>query len=265
MTVKCADYSVGAKPAKNNSKGRIIEVQEYCRIQKLYNRQVDGIPGPFTIAAIKTLQKNQGNSQDGWFGPKSCQKSDILELANKKITTKNTAVVGTQTSNRKIHKTTFMKQPDRYTCGPASVAMLFSAYGINADIKTLANHMFTNNNGTSPGNMIAGVSKFNPKFGLIQSGDYSFKKLCDLLDKFKGLILQLQTQNPNNQRIKSCMDYWDTYGHYVECSGYDKNKNTLLINDPSRGFKELPYSCIKQAMDWRQAIGRVSPVYHFNI
>jgi len=265
MSVKCTDFSVGAKPARNNNKSRIMDVQEYGRIQKLYNRQVDGIPGPFTIAMIKALQKKQGNSQDGWFGQKSCLKSDILELSNKKITTKNTAVVGTQTSNRKVHKTIFMAQPDRYTCGPTSVAMLYSAYNIKADIRTLANRMFTNKNGTIPGNMIGGVRSFSPNIQLIQSADYSFKTLCNLLDKHKGLVLQLQTQNPNNQKVKSCMDYWDNYGHYVECSGYDKNKNTLLINDPSRGFKELSYSCIKQAMDWRQSVGRVSPVYHFNI
>jgi peptidoglycan hydrolase-like protein with peptidoglycan-binding domain len=70
MTFDCTKINL-----KKGSKGKQVEeLQKILKEKKYYTRQVDGIYGKYTLEAVKKLQKAQGNSADGWFGPKTCKK-----------------------------------------------------------------------------------------------------------------------------------------------------------------------------------------------
>lgn len=78
------------------SKGNdVTKLQTILKARGYYTRQIDGDFGEYTEKAVKKLQKAQGNSQDGQFGPKTCQKlqgvsstsNNATNTANKKATT----------------------------------------------------------------------------------------------------------------------------------------------------------------------------------
>ena len=249
MDCKTADVGIGAK----NNKKDVEEVQQYLKALKLYTRQIDGDCGPYTIAAIKKLQAKQGNSQDGHFGPKTCNKSDIGKQSLKKgeSASKNIKTLGSS----------WKEQPTITTCGPASVSIAFTRYKINAPIMILAKLMNTGSSGTHPTDLINGVSKFNKNFVLLEYDLVSFEQICGFFDKGYPVVLQLQTQDPVNYgRTKSCMDYYNSYGHYVEIDGYDKNNKLLLLKDPSRNSRWEKYTCLKKAIQWRLSLGKIKPV-----
>ena len=70
MTLNCETVNL-----KKGSKGNEVkELQTILKNMGYYNRQIDGEFGAYTEDAVKKLQKNQGNSVDGWFGSKTCKK-----------------------------------------------------------------------------------------------------------------------------------------------------------------------------------------------
>ncbi len=249
--MECKTASVGYKC--KNKKEDVEEVQQYLKALKLYIRQIDGIPGPYTIAAIKKLQAKQGNSQDGVFGPKTCNKSDIGKSSVKKGETAG--------KNIKILGSSWKEQPTITTCGPASISIAFTRYNINAPIMALAKLMNTGSSGTHPKDLVNGVSKFNENFVLLEYDLSSFEQICRFIDLGYPVILQLQTQDPVDYgKTKSCMDYYNSYGHYVEIDGYDKNNKLLLLKDPSRNSRWEKYTCLKKAILWRLSLGKIKPV-----
>ncbi len=54
--------------------GEVTKLQTILKARGYYTRQIDGDFGKYTKDAVKRLQKAQGNSQDGVFGPKTCGK-----------------------------------------------------------------------------------------------------------------------------------------------------------------------------------------------
>lgn len=52
----------------------VTKLQTILKARGYYNRQIDGDFGKYTKKAVIKLQKAQGNSQDGVFGPKTCSK-----------------------------------------------------------------------------------------------------------------------------------------------------------------------------------------------
>ena len=79
MTLNCKNINL-----KKGSKGDTVkELQTILQEKKLYNGKIDGEYGPLTETAVKKLQKQQGNTQDGWFGPKTCQKLQTQETNTK--------------------------------------------------------------------------------------------------------------------------------------------------------------------------------------
>jgi peptidoglycan hydrolase-like protein with peptidoglycan-binding domain len=60
---------------RKGSRGEEVrKLQTILKTRGYYTRQIDGIFGTYTRNAVKKLQKAQGNTQDGWFGPKTCKK-----------------------------------------------------------------------------------------------------------------------------------------------------------------------------------------------
>jgi len=249
MDCKTASVGQGAK----NKVEDVKEVQQYLKTLKLYTRQIDEDCGPYTISTIKKLQAKQSNSQDGYFGPKTCNKSDIGKQSLKagESASKNIKTLGSS----------WKQQPTITTCGPTSISIAFTKYKINAPIMTLANLMNTNSDGTGPQELINEVKKFNPDFELLEYDLISFEQICGFIDKGYPVVLQLQTQDPVNYgKTKSCMDYYNSYGHYVEIDGYDKNNKLLLLKDPSRNSRWEKYTCLKKAILWRLSLGKIKPI-----
>ena len=80
MTLQCEKINL-----RRGSKGDTVkELQGILKNKKYYTGVIDGDFGTLTEKAVKTLQKAQGNTPDGLFGPKTCKK--YYEL-NKKTDT----------------------------------------------------------------------------------------------------------------------------------------------------------------------------------
>jgi peptidoglycan hydrolase-like protein with peptidoglycan-binding domain len=102
MTFDCEKISL-----KKGSKGKQVEeLQKILKEKKYYTRQVDGIYGKYTLEAVKKLQKAQGNSADGWFGPKTCKK---LQQTKQEETEK------TDTHKKTHKKTTLITRLEKAT------------------------------------------------------------------------------------------------------------------------------------------------------
>lgn len=75
-TLDCSD----ARGLKRGDKGEKVTLLQthlrtlgyYVKIDG-YTLKVDGDYGVYTEKAVKAFQKATGNSQDGWFGPKTCK------------------------------------------------------------------------------------------------------------------------------------------------------------------------------------------------
>ena len=86
---------------KKGSKGEeVIELQKILQSKGLYGGKIDGDYGNLTINAVKLLQRQQGNTEDGQFGPKTCKK---LQSTTTHTTTDNIA------SFEQLTKTKFLK------------------------------------------------------------------------------------------------------------------------------------------------------------
>jgi peptidoglycan hydrolase-like protein with peptidoglycan-binding domain len=70
MTLDCKKVNL-----KKGSKGNDVkELQKILKEKGFYTGKIDGDFGKLTEDAVKKLQKKQGNTVDGWFGKKTCEK-----------------------------------------------------------------------------------------------------------------------------------------------------------------------------------------------
>lgn len=81
----------------------VKKLQTILKARGYYTRQIDGSFGKYTETAVKKLQSAQGNTPDGWFGEKTCNK-----LQNTS-TTSNSAT-GTADEKQKNYIITDIKQ-----------------------------------------------------------------------------------------------------------------------------------------------------------
>ena len=74
-TTTTAKFDCSKINLKEGSKGEDVKkLQNILKSRGYYTRQVDGDYGKYTKEAVKKLQRAQGNSEDGEFGPKTCNK-----------------------------------------------------------------------------------------------------------------------------------------------------------------------------------------------
>lgn len=86
MTITCDKINL-----KKGSKGEDVkELQTILQNKGYYVGRIDGYYGDMTLNAVIRLQKAQGNTPDGWFGKKTCQKLHQTSGASKTVTKNST-------------------------------------------------------------------------------------------------------------------------------------------------------------------------------
>ena len=72
---------------RKGSKGEDVKkLQLILKARGYYTRQVDGDFGKWSERGVKKLQTAQGNTADGWFGQKTCQKLQSISTTSNKDT-----------------------------------------------------------------------------------------------------------------------------------------------------------------------------------
>lgn len=121
---------------KRGSKGDTVkELQTLLQKKGLYNRQIDGDYGTYTEQAVKKLQKQQGNTPDGWFGPKTCKKLQSTSNNTTSTTTTTKTTVNKGKIITRLEKATKTIINDYKTLYTAFKKVKYSYY--NNDIYTL--------------------------------------------------------------------------------------------------------------------------------
>lgn len=113
MTFDCKNTNL-----KKGSKGDTVkQLQKILQTKKLYNGKIDGDYGTLTEEAVKKLQKQQGNTPDGHFGPKTCNKLQNNTTPTTKhgpITTRIEKATQTKITDYKTLYTAFKKTKYQY-------------------------------------------------------------------------------------------------------------------------------------------------------
>jgi hypothetical protein len=116
-------------------------------------------------------------------------------------------------------------QPNSYTCGPTSLAMCSQVLGNPVSISAFANACYTNGNGTSPANLMAGARKLGFKVTAIGR---SYAAVKNAIDNDKPVIAHVMT------KTMKCLGWQGNYGHYVVI--YDYDNGYYHVADPTKGI-----------------------------
>ena len=96
---------------RRGSKGDDVrKLQTILKARGYYTRQIDGSYGYYTVQAVKKLQRAQGNTADGWFGQKTCQKLQSTSTITS-IDAQNTTNVAKSQKNNSLLITNFTEKP----------------------------------------------------------------------------------------------------------------------------------------------------------
>ena len=68
----CENTSLSENRGSSGEKVKLLQ-QALQKLGYYIGYKVDGIFGPYTTAAVKQFQGDNGHSTDGWFGPKTCK------------------------------------------------------------------------------------------------------------------------------------------------------------------------------------------------
>ena len=128
-------------------------------------------------------------------------------------------------------------QPNSYTCGPTSLAMCSQILGKSTPISSFSNACYTNGNGTSPANLIAGARKLGFKVTEIARNINGVK---NAIDNGKPVIAHIMTGGV------SCGGWQGNYGHYIVI--YDYGTVYYYVADPTKGFYRCAHNMIDTAM-----------------
>jgi ABC-type bacteriocin/lantibiotic exporter with double-glycine peptidase domain len=137
---------------------------------------------------------------------------------------------------------TYDSQDTSYTCGPSSLKMAFSVYGLDLDEKWLANAAQTTYQGTNEEDLIKATETVNSVYGTnLTAHSEKFTdwgRLNSYVSKKIPVILYVQSwYNPDG-------------GHYVVLTGVDEKNGYASIADPSGGVKNVPLSDLENRMQW---------------
>lgn len=128
-------------------------------------------------------------------------------------------------------------QPNSYTCGPTSLAMCSQILGNPVSISAFANACYTDGNGTSPANLIAGARKLGFKLTEIPR---NVTGVSTAIESGKPVIAHIMTGGV------SCAGWQGNYGHYIVI--YEWGDYYYYIADPTKGFAVCSHSMIDNAM-----------------
>jgi predicted double-glycine peptidase len=145
------------------------------------------------------------------------------------------------------------KQDTSYTCGPSSLKMAFSNYGMNLNEMGLASYAGSNTiSGTTHYGLINSVYKVNTKYGThFRSWDSTFSSVG-----WTGLYNYLSANKPVILHIRSFLN--PDSGHYVVLTGLNLKLRLAKIADPSFGYRTLSFSQLEARMSWVISTGRTT-------
>jgi hypothetical protein len=155
-------------------------------------------------------------------------------------------------------KVVYDHQDTSYTCGPSSLKMDFSNYGMNLNEMGLASYAGSNSNiGTTHAGLINAVSKVNLKYGThFRAWDQSFSSVG-----WTGLYSYISHNNPVILHIRSFLN--PNSGHYVLLTGINLYLKQVKIADPSYGYRTLSFSALLTRMNWVVSTGRTTKTLIF--
>jgi predicted double-glycine peptidase len=147
-------------------------------------------------------------------------------------------------------------QDTSYTCGPSSLKMAISNFGMNLNEMGLASYASSNSNiGTSHTGLITAVKKVNLKYGThFNLSDVTFSS-----KGWAGLRSYLVHNDPVILHIESFLNP-NTSGHYVVLVGININSGLVKIADPSYGYRTLTFNQLLTRMNWIVNTGRSTEV-----
>lgn len=134
----------------------------------------------------------------------------------------------------KITSVEFISQ-EKYQCGPASLAMMFSHLGEDIDEKQFASMVFTpDKHGSFQSDMISAVRR---------------QKFLPLpINNLKNLLTEVDAGNPvlilQNLGLK-----WFPVWHYAVVVGYDLNKSEMIIHSGTDAYSRLGFYTFNKTWD----------------
>jgi len=139
----------------------------------------------------------------------------------------------------------YYHQTTSYTCGPSSLKMVFSNYGMNLSEMGLASYGDSNSEiGTTSAGMLNAVKDVNLKYGTkFISWDSSFSSVG-----WTGLEKYIANNKPIILHIKSFLDA--DSGHYVVLTGINFRSGLVQIADPSYGYRTISLSALESRINW---------------
>lgn len=208
--------------------------------------KIDGWFGPYTQLAVMELQRKFGYWVSGvvdqeLFDAIEKRASDSAKTAGASSTVSSAGSVSTESGWVTLNNISYSKQQTNYTCGPASLKMALSVYGINITESWAAGAAGTARTGTSHSGLFNAVSKVNSRFGTkLTAGHQSFKSTgWSRLEKY------LKTGNPIIIHLKS---WYGSWGHFVVLAGINMDKKQVRLADPSGGWRTVSFSEMERRM-----------------
>ncbi len=146
------------------------------------------------------------------------------------------------------------QQDTSYTCGPSSLKMELSDYGLTLNEMKLASYASSNSNiGTTHSGLIKAVSKVNSIYGThLKAWDSTFSSVG-----WSGLYKYISSNHPVILHIRSFLNP-NTSGHYVVLTGLNMNSGLAKIADPSYGYRTISFSALLTRMNWVVSTGRTT-------
>lgn len=128
-------------------------------------------------------------------------------------------------------------QPNSWTCGPTSLSMCSQILGNEVSINSFANACYTDGNGTSPANLIAGARKLGFKLTEIPR---NVGGVSNAIENGKPVIAHIMTGGVY------CLGWQGSFGHYIVI--YEWNDSYYYVGDPTKGLGKCSHSMIDNAM-----------------
>lgn len=137
-----------------------------------------------------------------------------------------------------------IRQPNKYTCGSTSLANSSTQILDYVTEMQCRKACKTNQNGTTPANLIAGAKTLGIKVAKLTR---TFNKVKSAISHGYGVIAHIQTAGSTRP---ACLDYYGNYGHYISIYNTTEDYKFKLY-DPSRGYVTCNANQIIKATDGR--------------
>jgi predicted double-glycine peptidase len=221
----------------------------------------------FTVSPINLAQMKDGLSRVQKFYQQNNRLPNYVSFGTEKISisffqqiiaTQGLKIVTSKYPDGwvSLNNVVYDHQDTSYTCGPSSLKMAISNFGLNLNEMGLASYAGSNSNiGTSHTGLITAVTKVNLKYGThFNLSDVTFSS-----KGWSGLRNYLVHNDPVILHIESFINP-NTSGHYVVLVGININSGLVKIADPSFGYRTLTFSQLLTRMNWIVNTGRATEV-----